>query len=645
MSQKRVIYLVLVQKPVKKPEPSFFGKLGKVIDYASAGLGFFGGSLLFIAGFLITIEIIMRYIFNSPTRWTDEISTIFVLIAAFTAISFGLKEKSHVHMEFVVEKLPKLTQTFFESVSYLILFIFTVGYSFIAFDMTVESINLTEKSPMVNLFMWPVKGIIFIAFLVLSLQALRMMFSNINKLKIKISETKESLKHAIISSIILIAAVVGALIFCLNVNMIGGIFLLLAVLLCGGVPIGFTLAICSAIGSIGILGLDIGFSSIPHLFYMSWNSSSIVALPLFVFLGYILHKTGLADDLFVFARAWLGTIPGGLAVATLFVCMVFAAVSGSSMANAVTVGLVAYPALTRYKYDEDMSAGLIAVGGTLGVLIPPSTAFIMIGIMTDESIGELFMAGIIPGAIATLLLSITVVILCKVSGKYEKLPPVPFKEKMQATKKALGILVLPVIMLGGIYSGIFTANEAGAVSVVYTLIYGFASKRIVPKNIFAMISQSTRTVAMVAVLVAAGSALSNVMAMLRVPQITTEFIVNSNMPGWAVIIGTLFVVFLLDVFLDAGSITILAIPLFAPVLVSLGFDLRWYAIIFVLWCEVGLITPPVGMNAFVVQQITGVDLMRILKGSLPFLAVLVVCIILVFVFPQLATWLPDMMHH
>ncbi len=635
-----------IQNPEKKISPvSFFGRIGKAIDLATSGLSFFGGALLFIAGFLITFEIIMRYVFNSPTHWTDEISTLFVLTAAFTAISFGLKEKSHVHMEFVVEKLPKLTQTFFETISYVILFIFTAAYSVVAFGMTMESLDLIEKSPMVNIIMWPIKAIIFIAFVVLSLQALRMMCSNIHSLMKTLAETKEKLTHAVVSSVIFVAAVIGAVLFCLNVNMIGGIFLVLAVLLCGGVPIGFTLAICSAIGSIGILGLEIGFSSIPHLFFMTWDSSSITALPLFVFLGYILHKTGLADDLFVFARAWLGTIPGGLAVATLFVCMVFAAVSGSSMANAVTVGLVAYPALTRYKYDEDMSAGLIAVGGTLGVLIPPSTAFIMIGIMTDESIGELFMAGVIPGVIATVLLSITVVILCKVSGKYEKLPPVPFKEKMRATKKASGILVLPVIMLGGIYSGIFTANEAAAVSVVYTLIYGFASKRIVPKNIFTMISDSTRTVAMVAVLVASGQALANVMAMLRVPQITTEFIVNSNFPGWAVILGTLFVMFLLDVFLDAGSITILAIPLFAPVLVALGYDLTWYAVIFVLWCEVGLITPPVGMNAFVVQQITGVDLMRILKGSLPFLLILVITIILVAAFPELATWLPDMMHH
>lgn len=622
-----------------------FGRIGKSIDLASAGLGFFGGSLLFIAGFLITLEVVMRYIFNAPTRWTDEISTLFVLTAAFTAISYGLREKSHVHMEFIVEKLPTLTQTFLESAGYLIVFIFTAGYSYFAWDMTVKSLSLLEKSPMVNIIMWPVKAIIFLSFVVLSLQALRMLCANIRVLAKRLAETKEALVHPVITSVVFIIAVIASVFFCLNVNMIGGVFLVLLVMLAGGVPIGFTLAIVSAVGSIGILGLERGFDSVPSLFFLTWNSSSIMALPLFVFLGYILHKTGLADDLFAFARVWVGRVPGGLAIATLFVCMVFAAVSGSSMANAVTVGLVAYPALTRYKYDEDMSAGMIAVGGTLGVLIPPSTAFLMIGIMTDESIGELFMAGIIPGVIATVLLSIAAVIVCKVTGKYEKLPPVPIKEKMQASKKALGILILPVIMLGGIYTGVFTANEAAAVSVVYALIYGFASKRIRLSNIFDMISDSTRTVGMVALLVAAGTALSNVMAMLRVPQITTDFIVNSGLPGWAVVLGTLFVVFLLDVFLDAGSITILAIPLFAPILTALGYDLTWYAVLFVLWCEVGLITPPVGMNAFVVQQITGVSLMRILKGSLPFLLILILVMVLVAIFPELATWLPGMMMH
>jgi tripartite ATP-independent transporter DctM subunit len=546
-------------------------------------------------------------------------------------------------MEFVVEKLPKTTQTFLESLSYLIVFCFTAGYSCFALNLALTSIRLAEKSPMVNIIMWPIKIIIFISFVVLSLQALRMMLSNVCGLVRRLKQAKQPLTHAVISSVIFIAAVVGAVYFCLNVNMIGGIFMVLLVLLAGGVPIGFTLAIVSVVGSIGILGLERGFESVPSLFYLTWNSSSIMALPLFVFLGYILHKTGLADDLFSFARVWVGRIPGGLAIATLFVCMVFAAVSGSSMANAVTIGLVAYPALTRYKYDEDMSAGMIAVGGTLGVLIPPSTAFLMIGIMTDESIGELFMAGIIPGVIATVLLSVAAVIVCKVTGKFEKLEPVPFREKLKASKKAVGILILPILMLGGIYSGIFTPNEAAAVSVVYALIYGLASKRIRLSNIFNMISDSTRTVGMVAMLVAAGSALSNVMAMLRVPQITTEFIVNSGFPGWAVVLGTLVVVFLLDVFLDAGSITILAIPLFAPILTAFGYDLTWYAVLFVLWCEVGLITPPVGMNAFVVQQITGVSLMRILKGSLPFLLVLIFVMALVSIFPELATWLPSVM--
>jgi C4-dicarboxylate transporter DctM subunit len=622
---------------------SFFGRVGKAVDLTTAGLGFFGGALLFISGFLITLEVVMRYIFNAPTRWTDEISTLFVLTAAFTAISYGLREKSHVHMEFIVEKLPKTTQTFLESVSYLIVFLFTAGYSWFALKLTLDSVRLMEKSPMVNIIMWPVKAIIFISMVVLCLQALRMLLTNISGLVKKLSGKKERLAHPVITTVIFIAAVVGAVLFCLKGSMIGGVFAVLLVLLAGGVPIGFTLAICSAVGSIGLLGLQRGFESVPSLFYLTWNSSSIMALPLFVFLGYILHKTGLADDLFAFARVWVGRVPGGLAIATLFVCMVFAAVSGSSMANAVTVGLVAYPALTRYKYDEDMSAGMIAVGGTLGVLIPPSTAFLMIGIMTDESIGELFMSGIIPGVIATVLLSITAVIVCKATGKYEKLPPVPVKEKMKATKKSIGILVLPVLMLGGIYTGIFTANEAAAVSVVYALIYGFASRRIRLKNVFNMISDSTRTVGMIAILVAAGTALSNVMAMLRVPQITTDFIVNAGFPGWAVVLGTLVVVFLLDVFLDAGSITILAIPLFAPILLAYGYDMRWYAVIFVLWCEVGLITPPVGMNAFVVQQITGVSLMRILKGSLPFLIVLVLVMILVAAFPELATWLPNMM--
>ncbi len=624
-------------------KPSIFRKIAKLFDSMSAVLAFFGGTLLCLSGFIITFEVISRYVFDAPTHWTDEVSTLFVLTAIFTTISFGLREGSHVMVKVLFEKLPDLTQKMYEALNYFLVLVFSTVFVIVTFQKFLECIRIDENSAMCHLPVWPIKGFIFLGFLFLALQALKFFVQKMSALPGLIKEWKHQLNSSILSTAIFILLIVAAVFITFKVHMTVGVIMLLLVLLIGGTPIGFTLGIVASIGSIALLGFARGLLAIPQTFYITWNTSNIIALPMFVFLGYVLHKTGLASDLFAFCRVWFGGIPGGMAVATIVLSAIFAAVSGSSMANAITIGLIAYPAMVRYKYDPNMAAGLIAVGGTLGVLIPPSTAFLMIGVMTNESIGELFMAGIVPGVIASVLLSIVAIILCVKTGKYEPMEKIPLKEKLIATKKAIGILLLPIIMLGGIYTGIFTPTEASGVSVVYAIVFALLSRRIKPKDIFGIISESTKSVSMIGLLVAAGTALSNVTAMLRVPQIATEWVLSTGWPGWAVVIGTLVLVFILGMFLDAGAITILIIPILFPMITALGFSMTWYAVIFVLCTEIGLITPPVGMNAFVMQQVTGLDLLQIIKGSIWFLIVLLVTMILVGVFPQLALWLPSTM--
>ncbi|NLL53122.1 MAG: TRAP transporter large permease subunit [Peptococcaceae bacterium] len=627
-----------------KSQPlSLFKKISNAIDSCSSSFGFIGGMLLFATGFVITIQVILRYVFSARNNWTDETATIFVLVAVFTTLALGLREGSHVRVQTVFDRLPELTQVILEIISYLFIFVFSLVYTLVAFNMTVDSITLKEISPMLYIPMWPVKALIFIGFIILTLQTLQLFVKKLNAFPEKFAAPNAAKKFTVVTAAIYFILLIAAIYIIFQVNMGAGIVFLLFIFLIASVPIGFTIAIISMLGAIGLMGVELGVIYIPQAFYMQWNNYNLLALPMFVFLGFVLHKSGMAEDMFAFARAWVGELPGGLAVATIVVCGIFAAVSGSSIANAVTIGLIAYPALVRYKYKKNMAAGMIAVGGTLGVMIPPSTAFITIGILTNESIGALFMAGLVPGFIAVVLLSTAAVIYCIKTKAYEPLEKISLKDKLIITWKSLGTLFLPILMLGGIYSGIFTPTEAAGVSVVYGILFSVITRRVSPKDMVELISSSTKTVAMIALLVAAGMTLSNVTAMMQIPQAAMEWVAGTGWSGGSIVAASLVIVFILGMFLDAGAITILTIPILYPIIVATGFDFIWYSIIFVLCTEIGLITPPVGMNCFVLQQITGLDLLEVVRGSLPFLLVLLFCLFLVAFIPELALWLPSTM--
>ncbi|NLO98365.1 MAG: TRAP transporter large permease subunit, partial [Peptococcaceae bacterium] len=274
---------------------------------------------------------------------------------------------------------------------------------------------------------------------------------------------------------------------------------------------------------------------------------------------------------------------------------------------------------------------------------PPSTAFITIRVLTNETIGALLMAGLVTGCIAVILLSVAAIIYCIKTKAYEPLEKITLKEKLKITWRSIGTLFLPVLMLGGIYSGIFTPTEAAGVSVVYGILFSVLTRRVSIKDMVGLISSSTKTVAMIALLVAAGMTLSNITAMLQIPQTAMEWVTSTGWSGAAIVTTSLVIVFILGMFLDAGAIIILTIPILYPIIVALGYDFIWYSIIFVFCTEIGLITPPVGMNCFVLQQISGLDLIQVVKGSLLFLLVLLFCMLLVVFIPELALWLPSTM--
>lgn len=616
---------------------------GKTIDTFSAALGTAGGVLLAFCALVVTYDVIARYIFKAPTTWAFEISILMMLVGVFFTVSNGLKEGGHVHVEVIVNLIPVQAQRIFEIISEIFVLCYAMFFSYYAFIMFQRSLRVSETSDFLGLPLWPIKGAFMAAFIVLALQAMRMLITKCSQFSTEKRSAASNFSVSILLTFILIAAIALGIVVTFKVNATIGLVILLFIILAAGIPISFALCIVSSIGFISLLGFSRGLSVLPQTTYWIWDGFTIMALPLFVFVGHIMYKAGLADDLFRFARAWLGHLPGGLAIATLGACSIFAAISGSSVVNAATIGLVAIPAMISYNYDEKLAAGVVAAGGTLGILIPPSTAMILIGIAADESIGHLFMAGILPGLLLFLLLSIGSMIIIKKTGSYKPLPKISWEERLITTKSAFGTLMLPIIIIGGIYSGAFTPTEAAAIAVTYALGFALFVKKIKWTQLLVIIKESTKTVSMATILLAGGISLGKAVAMLQVTQKIVNYFATAGWPGWLVIVAVMFLVLLLGMFLDGSAICLLAIPVLAPVIRSLGFDMLWFAVLFTMNTEIGLITPPIGMNIFIIQQVSGIQAHRVLRGALPFLIVMVIAILIVAFIPGLCTWLPRTM--
>ncbi|MFC1532188.1 TRAP transporter large permease subunit [Thermodesulfobacteriota bacterium] len=616
---------------------------GKAIDNLSAVFGYVGGGLIAICALVVTYDVVARYLFRSPTSWAFETSILIMLMAVFLTVSYGLKEGAHVRVEVVFRMLPEGARKIFEIISSIFVLFYAVIFSRHGLIMVIKSVTRSESTDFLGLPVWPVKAVFLAAFIVLVFQTFRMLIARCYLLLAGPRSQTASLSASILTVLILILALFISIITSFTLNPTIGLIVLLLVVLAAGIPISFCLGIVAAIGFIIVLGIPRGFDALPQIAYWIWDGFTVMALPLFIFVGNIMYRSGLADELFKFARAWLGHLPGGLAIATLAACAIFAAISGSSVVNAATIGLVAIPAMVAYGYDKRIAAGVVAAGGTMGILIPPSTAMILIGISADESIGHLFIAGILPGILVFVLLSIGAVLIVKRTETYQPLSKVSFRERLTATRVAIGSLILPIIIMGGIYSGAFTPTEAASVAVVYALIFALFIKKIKWTQLLEIMKDSTKTVAMAAILLAGGIALGKVVAMLQVTQNICSYFVTSGWPGWVVIIASMCLVLILGMFLDGSAICLLMIPILAPIIRLLGYDMLWFAVLFTINTEIGLITPPIGMNVFILQQVSDIDAHEVLRGALPFLLVLVIALLIVAFFPAISTWLPGTM--
>ena len=419
------------------------------------------------------------------------------------------------------------------------------------------------------------------------------------------------------------------------------IFVLLLAILVTGLPVFISLGSLAA-GILLLTGQSL--HSLPSSFYGSMDQFVLLAVPLFMLMAHIMTRGGIGDDLFDFVNVWLRHLPGGLAMTTVVTCAIFAAICGSSTATAVTIGIAAIPAMQRYNYDKPFVLGLVAAGGTLGILIPPSGPMIIYGAVTDTSVGKLFIAGIVPGLLITLLF----ILYCWFHSS--RLPalaaqqPCSWQERWLALRKAAMSLFMPPVIVGGIYLGYFTPTEAAGIGASMSFVICFLlHRRLGWRDVIPILTETVKTTAMIFMIIGAANFFGQVLTINQIPQRIVQLAVDMELTKWTFLIFVNLLLLFLGCFLEVVSCILIVVPILFPIVLSLGIDPVWFAIIFTINMELALITPPVGMNVYVLLGIADTNMREILKGILPFIFLLIAGLVLIMLFEPLSLLLPKLM--
>lgn len=422
--------------------------------------------------------------------------------------------------------------------------------------------------------------------------------------------------------------------------------LFLFALVAVGVPIAFSMLLVGFLGYTMIGGIH---SAVAQLTLVAWHESAenfvMVCVPLYIFMGYLVANTGLARNLYSTAYKWMGHFRGGLAMATVIACGGFGAITGSSSATASTIGSMAKPQMDHYGYDNRLSTGCLAASGTLGVLIPPSLIFVFYGAMTEESIGQLFLAGVLPGILTIVVYIAAIYIWCRVNKNLAPAgPKFTWRERFSSMISVWPILVIFMLVIGGIYGGVFTPTEAAGVGSSLTLLVTMITKRMTWKAFIQSIEQTAKLTAMIIVIVFGGILYARFLALTGVTESLVHSILSVEMNRYVMIFAIILLYLGLGMVLDVYGMLVLTLPVIYPVILGLGFSGIWFGVVCVLMAESALITPPVGVNVFIISGVApDVPIDRIFKGIGRFFIANVVVIFLCIVFPWISTWLPSRM--
>jgi tripartite ATP-independent transporter DctM subunit len=418
-------------------------------------------------------------------------------------------------------------------------------------------------------------------------------------------------------------------------------FLLLAI----GMPIGFAMGLSAFVGTLLLIDGQAALALLGQTAYDTAVTYNLSVIPMFVLMGYLAGEAKLSESLYRACNAWLGHRRGGLALATIGGCGAFAAICGSSLATAATMAQIALPEMRRYNYDDRLATGAVAAGGTIGILIPPSVIMVIYGLLTETSISRLFLAGFLPGILTVVGFMLTITVVTRLDPRLG--PPAlraSARDRLRALRDVWGPAVLFLLVIGGLYIGVFSPTEAASIGAVGALLLGLLNGSLGRQGIARSLLETVKTTAMIFTILIGAILFNNFLILAAMPSLVSGWITGLPLGKTAILLVIIGMYFILGCLLDSLAMILLTIPIVFPIVQALGYDPVWFGIIIVMVVELGLITPPIGMNVFVIKGIAReVPLETIFRGVTPFIVAQVILILILIAFPQIALWLPSTM--
>jgi C4-dicarboxylate transporter, DctM subunit len=636
-----------------KDQVGKFEKVRNIIDAVSDYAGKTAGILLLVLAFCTFYEVIVRLL-GHPTSWELEICEMLMLWASFLGMSYTFKKDGHIIVDIVFVRAGKSTKRICNIFNFILMLGYCLIFTVKGAQLTWSSIISGQKIPSAFASpLWITQAVIPVGCLLLLLQVLRSMPGAISKP----TEEGARLDNTRTPDMILMACLGMAVLGVLSIVLFPGyfvgirIFALLAILIFPllfiGMPVGFVLGILGITGLSWVVGVSHGLTQLPVIAWRSIAEYVLTAVPLFIMCSSLFLISDLGSDLFSVASLWVRHLRGGLGIAAIGACAIFAAITGSSVACAATIGLVAIPELVKAKYDRKFALGTLAAGGTLGIMIPPSIPFIVYGLLTTQSIGQLFIAGVIPGVVLALIFSGFIYIRHRflVPTHVTVMPPASWGERFKGTLSSFWGLMGPVIILGGIYSGIFTPTEAASVAVVYGLFVTIIVRKRTG-GIMKVLMETAKTTSMITFIIVGAMLVGQTITLLKIPNQLVDYILSGGnilSHKYVVLLIINVILLILGSFLEIISILLITTPIFFPLIVSLGFDPLWFGVLVTLNMELAAITPPVGLNLYVIMGLYRDKLEDVVQGAIPYIVLMVLFLVALTVWPQMALWLPSMM--